>query len=73
MTKFGGYLFFFAIASAFMALADRQFILMMWIDYLGATTAWLARGVMMSVGALLILRDQKTPDGTLRPPGSQMT
>lgn len=73
MAKFGGYLVFFAVASALLAMADRQFILMMWIDFLGPGAAWIARGIMVGIGLFLISRDLKPEDATLRPPGSRMT
>ncbi|MFD2158374.1 hypothetical protein ACFSW8_05650 [Rubritalea tangerina] len=55
MKRIGSLMFFLGVGSAVLHFADREFILLMWIDAFGPTMAWVIRGAMALVGAFLWL------------------
>lgn len=57
MQRIGGYLIFFAIASAILSQTNYQFRILFWMEQMGSG-AWLVRGMMLALGAFLLFGNQ---------------
>lgn len=62
MRSLGGWLIFFAVASAILRYFGLYFLLFFWIDNWGSTIGWIIRAVMAMAGiALIIFAPRKAP------------
>ncbi|MDH5655066.1 MAG: hypothetical protein OEZ34_04125 [Spirochaetia bacterium] len=53
LKSIGGALFFFGVGSIILHFVDYEFIILMWVDMWGDTIAWVIRGGMITLGAVL--------------------
>lgn len=70
MANEGWYLVFFGAGSALLHLFDREFVILSWIETWGDGTAWMIRGGMIALGAVLMMAAVRTP-ATVAPAANQ--
>jgi hypothetical protein len=70
MARFGWYLVLFGAGSALLSLFGREFVILGWIESWGSGAAWMIRGGMIALGAVLMLATWQQPAQTL-PTSSQ--
>lgn len=55
MRRVGIWIVVLAVGSALLPLIGLQFILLKWVDIWGPEIAWVIRGVLVALGAVLIV------------------
>ena len=57
LQKLGGIIALFGLGSMILSFFDYNFVLLVWIDFLGTTLAWVFRVSLVIIGAILYFKN----------------